>query len=93
MSNALPPDFETAVPPENRPGHHPEEEQDKPDIDAFAAKLGTSPPEDRPAALEAEAQATSRSTAPRPWWRRPELGAGVAALLAVAYLLRRRRRS
>jgi hypothetical protein len=27
------------VPPENQPGHHPPEEQDKPDLDAFAAKL------------------------------------------------------
>ena len=29
------------VPPENQPGHHPAEEQDKPDLDEFAAKLGT----------------------------------------------------
>ena len=28
------------VPPENQPGHHPAEEQDKPDLDAFAAKFG-----------------------------------------------------
>lgn len=31
------------VPPENAPGHHPPKEQDKPDLDAFAAKLGTDP--------------------------------------------------
>jgi hypothetical protein len=31
------------VPPDNQPGHHPVEEQDKPDLDAFAAKLGTDP--------------------------------------------------
>jgi hypothetical protein len=31
------------VPPENQPGHHPEQEQDKPDLDAFAARLGTDP--------------------------------------------------
>ncbi|MEW6477500.1 MAG: hypothetical protein AB1679_35060, partial [Actinomycetota bacterium] len=31
------------VPPENQPGHHPPEEQDKPDLDAFAARLGTDP--------------------------------------------------
>jgi len=31
------------VPPENQPGHHPEKEQDKPDLDAFAARLGTDP--------------------------------------------------
>ena len=29
------------VPAENQPGHHPAEEQDKPDLDEFAAKLGT----------------------------------------------------
>jgi hypothetical protein len=27
------------VPPENQPGHRPEQEQDKPDTDAFTAKL------------------------------------------------------
>jgi hypothetical protein len=33
------------VPPENEPGHRPEHDQDKPDPDAFAAKLSG---EDRP---------------------------------------------
>jgi hypothetical protein len=33
------------VPPENQPGHHPEQEQDKPDLDAFAAQLGMAEPE------------------------------------------------
>lgn len=28
------------VPAEQRPGHHPEQEQDKPDLDKFAARLG-----------------------------------------------------
>lgn len=31
------------VPPGNQPGHHPSKEQDKPDLDAFAARLGTDP--------------------------------------------------
>jgi hypothetical protein len=31
------------VPADNQPGHHPRKEQDKPDLDAFAAKLGTDP--------------------------------------------------
>jgi hypothetical protein len=31
------------VPPDNQPGHHPAKEQDKPDLDAFAARLGTDP--------------------------------------------------
>ena len=26
------------VPPANRPGHHPDEEQDKPDLDAFVER-------------------------------------------------------
>ena len=30
------------VPDANRPGHHPAEEQDQPDLDAFAERLGTS---------------------------------------------------
>jgi hypothetical protein len=45
------------VPPENEPGHHPPKEQDKPDLDAFAARLGTDPK--APAA-------TSARKAPRP---------------------------
>jgi hypothetical protein len=28
------------VPPENQPGHHPADEQDKPALDAFAARFG-----------------------------------------------------
>ena len=31
------------VPPGNRPGHHGSVEQDKPDLDAFAARLGIQP--------------------------------------------------
>src|SRR5919202_2680698 len=49
------------VPAENQPGHHPAEEQDKPDINAFAEKLGTMPPQERtgefePAAANAAAE-------------------------------------
>lgn len=29
------------VPPDNQPGHHPPQEQDKPDLEAFAERLGT----------------------------------------------------
>src|SRR5688500_19123796 len=42
------------VPPENQPGHHPAEEQDKPPIDKFAAKLGTMEPEERKDVLKDE---------------------------------------
>ena len=31
------------IPADNQPGHHPAKEQDKPDLDAFAAKLGADP--------------------------------------------------
>ncbi|QGG95891.1 hypothetical protein [Actinomarinicola tropica] len=34
------------VPEDNRPGHHPDHEQDKPDLDEFAAKFGTAPSEE-----------------------------------------------
>ena len=50
------------VPPENQPGHHPPEEQDKPDLDAFAAKLGTDPK--APTATNARKGAASRKATP-----------------------------
>lgn len=31
------------VPEGNQPGHHPSREQDQPDLDAMAARLGTAP--------------------------------------------------
>jgi hypothetical protein len=37
------------VPDANRPGRHPETEQDKPDLDAFAERFGTTPRPDEPA--------------------------------------------
>ena len=33
-------DPELAVPEANQPGHHPERDQDKPDLDAFAERFG-----------------------------------------------------
>jgi hypothetical protein len=35
------------VPPDNRPGHHPAHDQDRPDLDAFAERLGTKRPDER----------------------------------------------
>lgn len=63
------------VPPDNEPGHHPPKEQDKPDLDKFAAKLGTDPK--APAATSARtspkaasgktaAKSTTSKTASRP---------------------------
>ncbi len=57
------------VPPENQPGHHPPDEQDKPDLDAFAAKLGTDPK--APTATNARKSATPRKTTPAKTASRP----------------------
>lgn len=80
------------VPPENQPGHHPETEQDKPDINAFAAKLGTMPPEERDEVLESLEPSTGAAG------RRSALvgaAAAVSAVVAVvlAVVVGRRRRS
>jgi hypothetical protein len=48
------------VPPDNQPGHHPPKEQDKPDLDAFAAKIGTDPK--APAATAARKPAPAKSS-------------------------------
>ncbi len=36
------------VPEDQRPGHHPDDEQDKPDLDKFAARLGIVPDDEMP---------------------------------------------
>ncbi|MDZ7674978.1 MAG: hypothetical protein U5K30_07915 [Acidimicrobiales bacterium] len=71
------------VPPEQRPGHRPDDEQDKPDLDAFAERLGTVPPE-----------RTDDDVPHRQRWRTPVeiavVGLGVAGILYK--MLRTRRR-
>lgn len=37
------------IPPENQPGHHPAQDQDKPDLDQFAKRLGVTNPDERDA--------------------------------------------
>lgn len=37
-----------SIPEEQRPGHHPDQEQDKPDMDAFAERLGIVSDEEEP---------------------------------------------
>ena len=55
------------VPPDNQPGHHPAEEQDKPDPDAFAAKLGTKAPAAKAPKLDNATKAVKRpAAAPAP---------------------------
>jgi cobalamin biosynthesis Mg chelatase CobN len=78
------------VPAENQPGHHPAKEQDRPDLDAFAERLGV---------VEAREQdhAEDQSTAPteRSGRSAPAIVGVVAALFVVLAVLagRRRRRS
>lgn len=48
------------VPEDNRPGHHPDHEQDQPPLDDFAARLGTRSPDDRAGAEEQPAAVTVR---------------------------------
>lgn len=73
------------VPPEQRPGHRPDDEQDKPDLDAFAERLGTVPQEER---------TDDDPGGPRQRWRTPAeiavVGLGVAGILYK--MLRTRRR-
>lgn len=71
------------VPADNQPGHHPSKEQDKPDLDAFARRLGVAEP-----AVDQDDTGTARS--------KPAalIGVAVAAVLAlVGVVLLRRRRS
>jgi len=79
------------VPPENQPGHRPADEQDKPDLDKFAAKLGTMEPSEREEVLEDEQPAPA--PAPAPARRRALVGVAAVAALFLAVLVGRRIRS
>lgn len=77
------------VPPENQPGHHPEQEQDKPDLNAFAERLGVAEPsgnDTRPAAGGAHAQPGAS-----PVRNVPAAAVWAGGLTAVALLVLRRR--
>ena len=77
------------VPPENQPGHHPAEEQDKPPIDKFAAKLGTMEPEERKEVLKDEPPSVV-NPAPAPAKRKALVGVAAVLGLIVAVLVGRR---
>jgi hypothetical protein len=72
------------VPPENQAGHHPAEEQDKPDLDKFAAKLGTMEPAEREEVLKDEPPSVVNPTAGR---RNVAPRAAAVAAAALAVLL------
>ncbi len=85
------------VPPENQPGHHPPQEQDKPNLDAFAQRFGVTEGEEagpdgaRPAAGLAERTLAGVASA-----KGGMFAIGVAAMSALAValgvLLNRKRR-
>jgi len=69
------------VPLDNQPGHHPAVEQDKPDLNAFAEKLGTMEPSER-------SDPPDRVVSPGSPGRRGLLtGVGIAVAAAVALVL------
>lgn len=92
------------VPAENQPGHHPPEEQDKPDLNAFAEKLGVVEPGSTPTAGDGGAQAEPSTPgpfaqngqgtpSPTPSGSRflPRLAIAAVALAITAFIVRRRR--
>ena len=85
------------VPVDNQPGHHPEKEQDKPDLDAYAARLGIKPevpsPDDSSSDRSSSDRETAPSTAPSGRSRRliAIAAAGVVGALVALVVVRRRR--
>jgi hypothetical protein len=79
------------IPVDNQPGHHPAKEQDKPDLDAFAAKLGvTDAPEDAAAAVDGQEAGPAGRRIPA-----VALAGALTTVIALvlAVLVGRRRRS
>jgi len=81
------------APEDQQPGHHPEHDQDKPDLDRFAARLGVKAegdePDDAPNVTDADGVGTSRW---QPQWRRVLVPiAAVAAIVAAVIGIRRSR--
>lgn len=86
------------VPEENSPGHHPAHEQDKPDLDAFAARFSGRDLDDLPSDTgvvtdrSAKADRTDRSAGDQSLTRWIAAIAALATLAAaLAYWVRRRR--
>lgn len=97
-----PTDPDGPVPEEQRPGHQPDDVQDKPDMDAMAERLGIATEGDEPAdaprvtesgTSEPETREPAAITAIRARRRSLALAIGVAAAAAVVVrqVLRRRR--
>ena len=78
------------VPAEQRPGHHPDHEQDKPDLDAFAERLGVAAESEEPAGAPNVTDADLGRTQWRPRWNRIVIPA--VALVGIALVVLRRLR-
>lgn len=89
------------VPPENQPGNHPEQEQDKPDLDAFAERFGTGdgsgaedqPSERRPGAADRPEGTATGARSAKPGVFAAAGAAAVSVVAAVGVLTRKRRRA
>ncbi|HVL05459.1 MAG TPA: hypothetical protein VM388_05695 [Acidimicrobiales bacterium] len=81
------------VPPENQPGHHPTEEQDKPPMDKFAAKLGTMEPEERKDVLKDEPPSVVNPVPAQAAKRNALVGVAALVALILAVVAGRRIRS
>lgn len=89
-------DTNAPIPEDQRPGHHPEHDQDKPDMDAFAERLGVTGDEsgERAAATAHAGTAAEDDHWSRPGWLRlalTMLGTGLVAAVigGVIALIRR----
>ncbi len=82
------------VPPENQPGHHPPQEEDKPNLDAFADRLGVGESADaaREAAVQRVAATPERAATSAPRSRLPRVAAVSTVLVFLFLLITRRRR-
>ena len=86
------------MPEDNQPGHHPPEEQDKPDLQAFAERLGTAPAStessDSPPGSGTESPAAAVASAARhsgPRARAAAVFAAIAVLIGLVVTTKRRR--
>ena len=81
------------VPAGNQPGHHPADEQDKPPLDKFAAKLGTMEPEEREDVLKDEPPSVVNPVPAHAARRKALMGVAALVALILAVVAGRRIRS
>jgi hypothetical protein len=75
------------VPPDNQPGHHPAQDQDKPDLDAFAERLGIADSD----SAEAQAVPGGLSGKGGTFARAAVAVTGILVLVGLVITLKRRR--